>query len=147
MARSSTSFAPGNTAAVTHGARSQKLREEKRKAVLDSIASAVESALPDPAAGDGLLIQMLATQLADLSMLRDYINRNGGPISERGQLYKAMEMLRAREKDAQQTMDRLGIGPKAGTLVLSKGGEPASGSFAVGLARRRALTAMDGGQQ
>lgn len=114
------------------------------------MTSAVVSALPDPSAGDGLLVEMLATQLADLAMIRDYINRNGGPISERGQLYKAVEMLRARERDAQATMDRLGIGPKARTLVMSKGCSPAGSSFAVGLAQaaqRRALTAMQGGQQ
>ena len=114
------------------------------------MTSVIVSALPDPSAGDGLLIEMLATQLADVRMLRDYINRNGGPISERGQLYKAVEMLRSRERDAQQTMDRLGIGPKARTLVMSKGGAPTGSSFAQGLAQaaqRRALTAIDGGQQ
>jgi hypothetical protein len=56
---------------------------------------------------------MLVDCLADVRQLRDYIDAQGGPVSETGRTYKPLEMLRARERDASGFLRELGVGPKA----------------------------------
>ncbi len=124
MARSSTSFGPGNTAAVTHGARSQRLRESVRKDLAQNLREHVRELLPDLAAADALLVDLLVDCLTDVRQLRDYVNAAGGPISPRGQLRKAMETLRAREHDTVALLDRLGVGPRARSQLTKGLGVP-----------------------
>ena len=145
MARSSTSFAPGNLAAVTHGARSPRVREGMRKELAVSIREHVQQLLPELTASDSLLLDLLVDTLTDVRQLRDYVNAQGGPVSPRGHLYKPLEMLRSRERDAVQLLDRLGVGPKARTMVFN-GAVNGNNSLAVQLARARAEMVLEAPQ-
>jgi len=139
MAASSTSFKPGNTAAVKHGLRSQRIRAENRQALLQEQHDLIRGRLPDLTASDAFLVDLLADALADVVQIRTYINDMGGPISPRGQLRKPTQMYRERTHDAISLLDRLGVGPKARAAIFGSTGPSNNGrSLAAQLADYRA---------
>lgn len=114
MARSSTTFGPGNFAALKHGARSQRVRESVRKELAQSLRDQVRREVGEVLADTHpTTIDLLVDCLADVRQLRDWLNAQGGVISSRGGLYKAVETLRARERDAIALMDRMGMNAKS----------------------------------
>lgn len=117
-------FEVGNTAALTHGGRSLRCRQEARQKVRQEMHALILAALPeqDPPAGDLFLVDLLETALADVRQLRDFIDAKGGPASADGRPYKAMEMLQLRERRALDLMDRLGFGPRSRSQILATAG-------------------------
>jgi hypothetical protein len=81
---------------------------------------------------------MLVDCLADVRQLRDYIDAQGGPVSETGRTYKPLEMLRARERDASGFLRELGVGPKARAgLVATLGNRRTGLATQLAMERRR----------
>jgi hypothetical protein len=114
-------FVAGNRAAVKHGGRSHQEREANRRALLASMQELIAGQLPEherTMPGSSLLVDMAAVQAADVRQLREYVDASGGPISDRGQLRKCMEMLRGRERDLLGTLDRLSFGPRARAQLM-----------------------------
>ena len=120
MARSSTSWQPGNTASITHGARSPRVREAYRLRVVQEMRELVLAAMPaNPPAGDLLLVDFASYALTDVRQLRDYIDARGGLVTDKGVLLKVAEMYRARERDALAILGQLGLSPKARSVLGS----------------------------
>lgn len=111
MARSSTSFRAGNLAAAKHGLRSARLRAEKRKALAQEIRDQVVIRWPHLCDQEPL-VSMLIDCLCDVRQARDWLDAQGGPISAGGRPYKALEVVRARERDARDLADRLLVSPR-----------------------------------
>lgn len=116
-------FTAGNTAAMTHGARSARVRKEVRDRIRQEVRDLVLAALPDRTAGDLLVVDLLVSAMADVRQLTDWIDGMGGPVTRDGKPYKAMELLSARESRAMQLMDRLGFGPRARAQIMSTLGQ------------------------
>lgn len=135
MARSRTSFAPGNQAARTHGLRAPEYRENYRLNLLTAMRELIQRGLGDGQPADEILRDLLAAALADIRQADDWINVHGGPLSTKGQVAKASHHRRSREHDALALMDRLGMGPKARTQILA--GAVQSEGLASQLARAR----------
>jgi len=98
LARSSTSFAPGNQAALKHGFRSSVVRAQRRRELAQELRDLVLGRWPH-LVEQGPILDLLIEGLADCRQLRDYMNGMGGPVSVKGKVYGAMEMLRHREHD------------------------------------------------
>jgi hypothetical protein len=111
MAKSSTTFSTGNLAAATHGLRSPRLRAEKRRELAQVIRDQVVERWPHLNDQEPLL-SMLIDCLADVRQARDWLNAQGGPISSGGRPYKALDVVRARERDARDLADRLLVSPR-----------------------------------
>jgi hypothetical protein len=118
----STSFQPGNTASVTHGGRSPRLRQEARRNLVQEYRDQVLSVLPELSPADYFLVDLLTHALADVRQLDDWIEKVGGPVDARGRVMKAMEMRRAREHDVFACLDRLGVGPRARAILIKASG-------------------------
>ncbi len=144
MARSSTSFRPGNLAALKHGARSRHVRAERRQALLQEQHDYIRERLPELLPADDFLVALLADALADVVQIRTWINDQGGPISPRGQPRKAVEMYRARTHDAVGLLDRLGVGPKARATIIGSLGPATGNGLAAQLAARQHARALEG---
>jgi hypothetical protein len=148
MARSSTTFGPGNQAAVTHGGRSQRLRAEARQRLRAELRRVIQTALPELQHADALLVDLLEDALADLRQIREYIDAMGGPVSPRGQLRKCMDMYRGRLHDAVSLLDRLGVGPKARAQIVGSLSARPGNDLAAQLARARLeLAGRNGGSE
>jgi hypothetical protein len=111
MARSKTTFQPGNRAAAKHGLRSSRLRAEHRRELAQGIRDQVLARWAHLGDQEPLL-SMLIDALTDVRQARDWLDAQGGPLSAGGRPYKAVEMLRARERDARDLADRLLISPR-----------------------------------
>lgn len=142
MARNQTSFTEGNLAAAKHGLRSPRLRAEHRKALAQDIRDQVLARWPHLSDQEPL-VSMLVDALTDVRQARDWLNAQGGPLSAGGRPYKAVELLRARERDARDLADRLLISPREMARLGQAAGlrEP---SFAAQLAARRAEMVLEG---
>jgi hypothetical protein len=103
MARSSTSFQPGNTAAKTHGARSQKTGTDT-----GSIRAQTLEEYPQLASQPELL-ERLVNARGHVQELRCYLERVG-LLDGRGRPRKALELLRAREKDVKDCVKLIEAG-------------------------------------
>ncbi len=91
MARSSTSFGPGNLAAVRHGSRSPRLQLVKRQV----ISARVRREL-----GKGSrkwLDDLIVALRARIESYNAYLDRVGGPLSYRGQERQCVDRLRRDE--------------------------------------------------
>lgn len=111
VARNSTSFASQNVAAATHGLRSPRLRAEKRRALAQEIRDQVVGRWPHLVDQEPL-VSMLIDCLCDVRQARDWLDAQGGPISAGGRPYKALEVVRSRERDARDLADRLLVSPR-----------------------------------
>jgi hypothetical protein len=111
MAANRTSFQPGNRASATHGLRSPRLRAEKRKALAQEIRDQVVARWPH-LVGQEPLVSILIDSLCDVRQARDWLDAQGGPISAGGRPYKALDVVRARERDARDLADRLLVSPR-----------------------------------
>lgn len=87
MARSSTSFQPGNLAGLRHGARSARVLQESRDRLRTQTAAWLLELKPDLKEPELTIGSRL---LSDLDQVGAYIDRAGGSISTRGQLRKCM---------------------------------------------------------
>ena len=145
MARSSTSFQPGNAAALRHGGRSPRERERVRRELLQEMRRVVVAEIPEErqVAGTVLLIDLAAVAACDVRQLHEYVHTQGGLISPRGQIRKAAEMMRAREHDLLGYFDRLGLGPRAAAQLV--GTLAAGHGLAAQLAARQRLRALEAG--
>lgn len=143
-------FAPGNRVRMTHGGRSDIARREVREGIRQEMRELVLRALPDPTPGDLLVVDLLISALADVKQLTSWLDGRGGPISEYGRPYKAMEMLTTREGRAMALMDRLGFGPRARAQIVASLGGPKASGLATQLAAKRLeldAAARNGGQR
>lgn len=114
MARSSTSFKPGNAAARTHGARSQKTGSDTgpiRAQTLEEFPILADQ--PE-------LLERLVTARSHVQELRAYLDRVG-LLDGRGHPRKALDLLRAREKDVADCVKMI----DAGIPTLALDGVPA----------------------
>lgn len=137
-------FAAGNLAALKHGGRSLKCRQEARQKVRQEMHALILAALPNelPPSGDLFLVDLLETALADVRQLRDFIDAKGGPTSADGRPYKAMEMLQLRERRALDLMDRLGFGPRSRSQILASLGTAGGSGLASALAAHQRSKAL-----
>lgn len=111
-------FAPGNQVNTTHGGRSDIARKAMRLRLRQDVRDLVTVALPELQPGDAFLVDLLVSALADVRQITDWLDERGGPMSEQGRPYKAVEMLTTRERRAMELLDRLGIGPRARGQLL-----------------------------
>jgi hypothetical protein len=122
MARSSTSFAPGNRAAVKTGLRSARLRAERRAVTGPKIrallqAFAAEGDL-DPAAGNEHPMLTLATNaLLEVLEFRKQLGKRGMFDGE-GNLVVWYDRYQSQQRLAMTYLDKLGIGPRARLELL-----------------------------
>ena len=137
MAANRTSFTPGNLAAAKHGLRSQRLRAEHRKELAQGIRDQVLARWPHLADQEPLL-SMLVDSLTDVRQARDWLDAQGGPLSAGGRPYKAVDLLRARERDARDLADRLLISPREMARLGTAAGLNNGRSLAAQLAGHRA---------
>jgi hypothetical protein len=135
MGSNRTSFGPGNQAARTHGLRAAEYRESYRLNLLSEMRQLVDRGLGEAHPADEILRDLLAAALADIRQANSWINAHGGPLSTKGQVANASHFRRARERDALALMDRLGMGPKARSTMLS--GAVQTEGLATQLARQR----------
>ena len=94
MARSSTTFGPGNTAALKHGARSQKTGADTSSERVRDGARQAYPWLPDHPE----LETRYVTTTAQIAHLRAFIEEHGS-LDTRGKPRPAVTLLRNREKD------------------------------------------------
>ena len=134
MGKSSTSFSAGNTAALKHGFRSDRVREAWRKAQIEKMRELIDRGLGDSGPADTMARDLLAAALADVAQADEYLTAHGGPITVKGGVLKVAEYRRARERDAVALMDRLGLHPKARAVIQ---GSVQSEGLASQLARQR----------
>jgi hypothetical protein len=129
MARSSTSFGPGNRAALKTGLRSVQLREERRAVTGPKIrglllAFAAEGEL-DPAEGnEHPLLTLAANSLLEVLEFRKQLKKSG-MFSGSGELVAWYERYQSQQRLAMSYLDKLGIGPRARheLLRLAIGGD------------------------
>jgi hypothetical protein len=114
VARSQTSFKPGNSAARTHGARSQKTGADT-----GSIRAQTLEEFPH-LADQPELLGRLVTARSHVQELRAYLSREG-LLDGRGHPRKALDLLRAREKDVADCVKLI----QAGVPTLELDGVPA----------------------
>jgi hypothetical protein len=58
------------------------------------------------------LLSLLIDALTDIRQARDWLDAQGGPISAGGRPYKALEVVRTRERDARDLCGLLLIAPR-----------------------------------
>ncbi len=106
-----TSFKPGNRSAATHGLRSPRIRAEYRRELAQTVRDQVVTRWPH--LGDmEPLVSLLVDALADVRQARDWLDAQGGPLSAGGRPYKALGVVRSREKDARDLAGMLLIAPR-----------------------------------
>lgn len=90
MARSATSFKPGNLAGLVHGARSVTILQQTRDRLRAQTATWLLELKPDMREPELTIGSRL---LSDIDQIGAYIDRAGGVISTRGQLRKCTSEL------------------------------------------------------
>jgi hypothetical protein len=110
-AHKTTTFKAGNRAAATHGLRSKRIRTEQRQGLFQVIRDQVVTRWPHLGDQEPLL-SLLIDALADIRQARDWLNVMGGPISAGGRPYRALEVVRTRERDARDLCGLLLIAPR-----------------------------------
>jgi hypothetical protein len=135
-----TQFKAGNTAGTTHGGKSPRIRMANRLALHQELRELVLVSYPHLEAHP-ILLDLFTDALADVRQLRDFINKQGGPINHKGQIYAAMELLRYRERDAMAVADRLAITPRDAERLAGSGGRgsPRVAKIAAGQAELQRL--------
>ena len=86
MPRTRTSFAPGNTAALKHGARSARFQLVKQRRIGKQVRAELRQG------SRAWLDRLIIAVEARLASYYEFMDRVGGPISHRGQPRKCWEM-------------------------------------------------------
>lgn len=107
----STKFKRGNRAAATHGLRSAAIRAERRQALVQEVRDHILQRWTHLADQEPLL-SIFVDCLCDVRQARDWLDLQGGPLSAGGRPFKAVELLRARERDARDLAAMLLITPR-----------------------------------
>ena len=140
MARSSTSFKPGNTAALRHGGRSPRTIQKAAAEVRESLAALLGDKLPSLAEADQPLLDLAIDVTAQLTLIRAYLDRTSGGllIDGRGRPRSCSRLYLSLMRQAVSIYDRLGCGPLARSTVLANLGSVRGDSLGAQLARQRA---------
>lgn len=121
MAHSSTTFAAGNTAALRHGLRSTRVMTETRERLRAQSRGdllALKPSMTDPELTIGERI------LADIEQVATYVDRQGGPITTRGQMRRCMDSLDRLLGQWDRYCRRNGIGYAAASTSVGNGSRP-----------------------
>lgn len=140
MARTSTSFRPGHTLSLRHGAYSPRVYGETAEAL---VAGVLEQR--PHLAGYGTAVAAWATVEARCEVLRAHLDEQG-MLDDRGRPRPAVELLLRLERQADRARQRLGLDPRSDAQLARETAE-AAGSVAdldaVRDAGRRALAARE----
>jgi len=118
MARNSTSFARGNSAAVKHGLKSGSMTASRRAKVRAEIRDVLVVGLPHLDAADMPLIDVATDVISDLRQLREYIDNRGGLVDRKGHPLGCAALYGTLLRQAVAIFDRLGIGPAARAQIM-----------------------------
>ena len=119
MARSSTSFALGNSAAARHGLKSGSITAAKRAATRAEVRVVLVAGLPHLEDSDLPLVDLACDVISDLRQIRAYLDARGGIVNRKGQPQGCATLYGSLMRQAVAIFDRLGIGPMARGQVLS----------------------------
>lgn len=119
MARSRTSFATGNRAAVRHGLKSGSITAAKRARTRAEISALLTANLPHLESADMPLVDVCCDVISDLRQLRAYIDSKGGIINRKGHPQGCAGLYGSLMRQAIAIFDRLGIGPVARGQVMT----------------------------
>ena len=119
MARSSTSFALGNSAATRHGLKSGSITAAKRAATRAEVRVVLVAGLPHLEDSDLPLVDLACDVISDLRQIRAYLDARGGIVNRKGHPQGCATLYGSLTRQAVAIFDRLGIGPMARGQVLS----------------------------
>lgn len=119
VARSRTSFASGNRAAVRHGLKSGSITAQKRAATRAEVSALLTANLPHLEAADMPLVDMACDVISDLRQIRSYLDSRGGIINRKGQPQGCAGLYGSLMRQAVAIFDRLGIGPGARAQLIT----------------------------
>ncbi len=118
MARNSTTFGRGNTAALRHGLKSGPITASARARVRAEIRDVLVAGLPHLDAADMPLIDVATDVISDLRQLRTYIDNRGGLVNRKGNPLGCAGLYGTLLRQAVAIFDRLGIGPAARASIM-----------------------------
>jgi hypothetical protein len=119
MARSSTSFRVGNSAAAKHGLKSGSITAGRRAHARAEISALLTANLPHLEPSDTPLIDLACDVISDLQQIRQYLDNRGGIINRKGQPQGCASLYSTLMRQAIAIFDRLGVGPMARGQVMS----------------------------
>ncbi len=119
MARSSTSFAQGNRAALRHGLKSGSITAAKRAQARAEISALLTANLGHLEPSDTPLIDLACDVISDLQQIRQYLDSRGGIVNRKGQPQGCAALYATLMRQAIAIFDRLGVGPVARGQVMS----------------------------
>jgi len=126
MARSSTSFGPGNLAAARHGLQSAAVTGSARARVRAEIRDVIREALPYLTPADAPLLDLAVDVISDLRQLREYIDTQGGLVDLKGKPLGCGKLYGTLLRQAVAIFDRLGIGPASRASLMGSLGTAAT---------------------
>jgi hypothetical protein len=126
MARSSTTFTPGNQAALKHGLKSGSITATRRAEVRAEIRGVIVAALPYLSDADMPLVDLAVDVISDLRQLRHYIDSRGGILDRRGNPLGCAALYGSLLRQAVGIFDRLGVGPVSRAQIMGALGTKAS---------------------
>jgi hypothetical protein len=113
-------FAPGNTVALRHGARSPRVVQKRAAEVRDELATVLVEHLPYLTPGDRPLLDLTVDATAKLRLVAEHLDRtSGGSLLDlRGRPRSCAGLYLQLVRQSVQLFDRLGLGPAARASVL-----------------------------
>ncbi len=121
MARSSTTFEPGNVAAIRHGARSRTAIQKRASEVREELSGLLTEHLPHLGPGDQPLVELAVDVVSKLRLVNEHLDRTSGGslVDMRGRPRSCSALYLALSRQALATFGELGIGPRARATILS----------------------------
>ncbi|HKC83629.1 MAG TPA: hypothetical protein VKD46_06500 [bacterium] len=121
MARSSTTFEPGNVAAMRHGARSRSAIQKAASEMRDELAELLTTHLPHVGPADQPLVDLAVDVVTKLRLVNQHLDRTSGGslIDMRGRPRSCSALYLALSRQALATFSELGIGPRSRATILS----------------------------
>ncbi len=116
MAANATSFKVGNTAAVKHGARSDRIIKSNRAAVAESIRSVTADFRAKLASAQLPIYDQLVDTLTQLALVTEHIEERG-VLTQKGVPRPAAEFSLKLKRQALTEWSALGIGGKMPALL------------------------------
>jgi hypothetical protein len=121
VARSATSWTAGNVASLKHGLRSTKVLQETRNRLRSQSRAALLTLKPTMAEPELTIGERI---LADIEQVSAYVDRQGGPISTRGQARACMNSLDRLLGQWDRFCRRNGVGYTAASGSAGNGSRP-----------------------